>query len=758
MYVCSQQPIVIGLGFAYFKLYVFLLFRSTSLTAAGQVEDAVGSEIMKSSETLHTDEEARLSDTTRPASQPTVVVIDTVVNDTQDTGEESDNVNARPVSDLGDAPVTIDTVVNGLGDTHDNSEGCDNVNARPVGDQGDARVIVDAGDDSKVIVTVKTHDTNGDTHPTLDCCIRQLAVKPCDDDVTVAGSDVIVDPAQLLGPEGDLVGSVNGIVVVDETATDDLRFTNNEDTDSPVDANVKDCEDTMQSDHVDTKLKDREETTVSDHGETNSPNQEDTNLKHLEDTTLPDHTDTKLEDREDTKSPDREDTKLNDQENRILPDHVDTNLNDGKDTNLPDQVDANLTHKEDTDLTDCKDIHLSGDADANLKDRADMTLSDHVETNLKDEDSNLKHQEDTNLPDHTNMTDCVDTNLFVEKETILQDADRQHSNTVVVPEKVTDVNENCESGIVTEKMTDRGDTFQVTGDDIQKVDVAMESLDINDKVENCGFDIEETGGNSVPGEKRSGIPTGIVVTSNNAKHADNNTVVSTSVHSATGEETPVDTTTIPACVPDISVTTCVNSDSNDVGVTTAENTSSCQRVDDDASGSNGRTSPLVTVSDTDGHVIDTTPTVTDIDQLNAMTANLHLSATSSTSTPLNCRSVPRIGIDGDASLTTQLELDVFAETPEKVSPVKGHHVRSPRTVSMKDGDYKARSCHRDGSFIGQLLISSIFCAPKNICMSRGRYYEHSLSKGSSKIFFIFARVRRVCWEVGEINYHTRTLF
>ena len=735
-----DPTIVIGLGFAYFKLYLFLLFCSSSLTAAGQVEDVVEPGIMKSTEALYTDEDTQLSDTTRPASQPTVVVIDTVVNgvgDTQDTGEESDNVNARPVSDqgdahvmidtvvngiddiqdicegsdnvnartvsdLGDAPVVIDTVVNVVGDTQDTSDGSDNVNARLVSEQGDAHVIVGASDDndSKEIVTVKTHDTNGDTHPMMDCGDGQLAIKL--DDVTSAGSDVIVDSAQLLGPAGDRVGSVNGMADVDQMGSDDIGFANNGVTESPVDANVKDCEDTMQSDHVDTVLKDREEATLSDHVETNSPNQEDTNLKDLEDISLPDHTDTKLEDREDTQSPDHEDTKLNDQENKTLPDHVDTYLKDGKDTTLPDQVDANLTHEEDANLKVCVVTNLPVHKDTNLKNQENMTLSDHVESNLKDEDSNLKHQEDTNLQDHTNMADCVDTNFVVEKETILQDADTQHVDTVVVP----DVNENCDTD--TEKTTDGGDAVQVTGDDIQKVDVAMESLDINDKAENGGTDIDTSGRSSDLCGERSGVPTGIVVTSNNTDCSDNY-VVSTSVHSANGEEeTPVATTTIPTGVPDISITvaSCVNSDSNDteVGVANTENTSSCQRVDDDTSGSNGRTSPLVTVSDTDGRVVDTTPTCADIDQLNAMTANLHLSATSSTSTPLNCRSVPRVGIDSDASLATQLELDVFAETPEKASPVKGRHLRSPRTVSMRDGDYKAMSCHRDGSFIGQLLF------------------------------------------------------
>ena len=593
------------------KLYLLLLICSSSLTTAGQVGDAVESEIMKSSETLHTDEDIRLSDT-KPASQPTVVV--------------------------------TDTVVNGRGDTQDNCEGSDNVNIRPVSDHGDTHVIVGAGgEDSKVMVTVMSHDTNGDTHPMLDCGDGQLAVKPCGDDVTSAGSDVIVDSAQLLGPAVEQVPSVKAMAVVNETATDGIRFTSNEDTISP--------------DHVDANLKDRQDITLPDHLETNSPNHKDTNLKDHEDATLPDPAVCKLKDCEDTNS----------------LDHVDTNLKDRKDTTLPDH--------NDPDLTDCKDTGVSDNADTNLKD-----------------------PEDTNLPDQesTNMAGCGNTSLFGEKVTILQDADSQHGVAVVVSEKVADVNENCDVAIVRENMTDRDEAVEVPGDVIQKVDVAVESLDINDKAENGGIDINR---NSDLGEERSGVPTGTVVTSNNTKHA-----VSSSVHSATGEEESHETTeTVPRSVPDISVTmpTCVNSDSNDAeaGVANTENTS---RVTDDPSGSTGRMSPLVTVSDADGRVVETTPTCIDIDQLNAMTANLRLSSTSSTSTPLNCRSAPRVGIDGDASLATslatQLELDVFADTPEKRSPIKGRHLRSPRTISMKDGDYKARSCHRDGSFIGQSVF------------------------------------------------------
>ena len=643
---------------------------------------------MKSTEALHSEEETRLSDTTRPASQPTVVVIDTVVNDTQDTDEESDNVNTRPVSHQGDAPVVIDTVVNGIGDTQDNCEESD-INMGPVSDQGDVPVIVGASDDndSKIIVTVK-HDNIGDTHTTLDCGDGQLAVKPCDDDVTVAGSDVIVDSAQLLGPAGDRAGSVNAVAAVDETGSDDIRLTGNEGTNS-VEASLKDREDTNSPDHNDTKL-------------------QAAKLK---------------EDREDTRLLDHMDTKLNDQYVMTLLGQNDANLKDQENKTLADQVDTSLKDHVDTQLTDCKDTDLSDHVDTNLKDQEDTNLKDCVDTNLPDhknttlsdhKDTNVLDREDNNIPDHENihMAGCVNTSLVVEKETILQDAGPQHVDTVVMSEKVTDVNENCDTDVVTEKTTDRGDTVQVTGDDIQKVDVAMESLDINDKAENGGIDIDTSGRSSDLGEERSGVPTGIVITSNNTKHADsgNNADASTSVHSTTNEkeETPVATKTIPTGVPDISVTvaSCVHSDSNDteVGVTTVETTESCQHVTDDDSGSNGRMSPLVMVSDADGHIVDTTPTCTDIDQLNAMTANLHLSATSSTSTPLNCRSAPRVGIDGDASLATQLELDVFAETPEKVSPVKGHHVRSPRTVSMKDGDYKARSCHRDGSFIGQSLF------------------------------------------------------
>ena len=627
---------------------------------------------MKSTEALHTDDE------TRPASQPTVVVIDTVVNDTQDIDEESDKVNIHPVSDQGDAPVVIDTVVNGVGDTHDNCEGSDIVNARHVSDKSDAPVIVGAGDDNDSNVIVKLHDSNGDTHPMLDCGDGQLTVKPCDDDVTVAGSDVIVDSAQLLGPAGDRVPSVKAMADVDETGTDDIIFTNNEDKNSP--------------DHMDTVLKDCGGTTSPDTVETNTPNHLDTDLKDREDATMPDPTGTNSRDCEDTNSQDHKDTKLEDHEDTCSPDQVETNLKNQEDTDLTDDADTNLPDHVDTNLKHGEDTNLKVREDTNLRDCKDTNLSDHV---------------DTNVPDHvnTNMAGCVDTSLVVEKETILQDADPQNGDTVVVSEKFTNVKENCDTDIVTEKMADRGDTVQVTGDMIGKVDVAMESLDINDKAESVGIDSDR---NSDLSEERNGVSTCIIVTSNITDCSDN-TVVPTSVHSATSdEETPGATTTIPTGVPDISVTvaSCVHSDSNDteVGVTTVETTESCQHVTDDASGSNGRTSPLVTVSDTDGHIVDTTPTCTDIDQLNAMTANLHLSSTSSTSTPLNCRSAPRVGLGGDASLATQLELDVFAETPEKVSSVKGRHLRSPRTVSMKDGDYKAMSCHRDGSFIGQLLF------------------------------------------------------
>lgn len=305
----------------------------------------------------------------------------------------------------------------------------------------------------------------------------------------------------------------------------------------------------------------------------------------------------------------------------------------------------------------------------------------------------------------TKLTDHEDTDLAVKKETLPCETDPRHGDidvslkgyAVLETEKVSDVTEKIYTMVETEEVTDIS----------KKSDVVAETGNIDDNVKKDDVDADIV----VSGDDTKMTPTDIV---NETKPADCTDHIATTAHSEVNEQEMGETMeTNPRSFPDISVSKATGVHSEVVAMTT-ETSASCQCVTGKADMpwvSAKRTSPVVTVSDVNGQVIDMTPfhdttpchdTDVELCQLERMTANLHLSAASSTSTPLNCRSAP-FRPNGDMSLATQLDLDMFANSPEK--GVKGHHLRSLQTVSLKDGDYKAKACHRDGSFLGQCSLN-----------------------------------------------------
>ena len=312
----------------------------------------------------------------------------------------------------------------------------------------------------------------------------------------------------------------------------------------------------------------------------------------------------------------------------------------GKDSDLTEQCDTRLETEKDTDITE-KDDGVTDKVDTVVMTGKD-TSKTKTETNIHNDDTVVMTKKETDLTDkETNDTEKSDTVMVTENEAdIIEKGD-----TVVVTDKDTDI-------------TEKGDTVVVTDKD-------------SDITEKCDA---------------------VVVTENDTDTARN--------HDMAGDkaENKLETK-VTQIVPDISVSMATEP-TDTVVVTVTPDVSDTADV---SSASAKLTSPLVTVSDTSGHVTQLTPCHdTDIElcHLERMTAKLHLSASSSTSTPLNYRSVPVIRSDDDASLATQLDLDLFADAPESSPQVRGHGRRSLETISLKDGGYKAKACHRDGSLLG----------------------------------------------------------
>ena len=379
----------------------------------------------------------------------------------------------------------------------------------------------------------------------------------------------------------------------------------------------------------------------------------------------------------------------------------------GKDSDLTEQCDTHLVTEKDTDITEKGDMVVVTEKGSDITEKGDMVVVTEKDTDITEKGDMVVVTDKG-----SDITEKGDMVVVTEKDTDIT----EKGDMVVVTEKDTDITEKCDMVVVTDKgsdITEKGDMVVVTEKDTditEKGDMVVVTEKDTDITEKCdmvvvtdkGSDITEKGDMVVVTEKDSDITEkgyAVVVTENDTDTARN--------HDVAGDKAENKPETkamqiVPGRVPDISVSMATEP-TDTVVVTVTPDVSDTADV---SSALAKLTSPMVTVSDTSGHVTQLTPCHdSDIElcHLERMTANLHLSASSSTSTPLNYRSVPVIRSDDDASLATQLDLDLFADAPESSPQVRGHGRRSLDTISLKDGGYKAKACHHDGSLLGQSL-------------------------------------------------------